>query len=70
MSIGIIKEKLPYLLIFDKKTVKRSKNEEINIKNSQKLTKKSRIIANFQLDTHFHALQNTVVSISGVDISI
>ena len=33
LSIGIIKEKLPYKLIFDKKTVKRSKNEEINIKN-------------------------------------
>ena len=44
--VWIINEKLPYYLIFDKETVKRSKNEEINNK-SQKLTKKSRIMCQF-----------------------
>ena len=52
-------------------TVKRSKNEGINRKQSQKLPKKKQeICANFQLETHFQALQNTVESISEVDISI
>ena len=34
-SIGIIKDKLPYYLFFDKKTVKRSKKEEITIKKAK-----------------------------------
>ena len=51
------------------KTAKRSKNEEINRKKKQKLTKKSRICANFAFETQFQAMQNTVLSISGVYIS-
>ena len=39
------------------------KKPKINLKNKK-------ICANFELETHFHALQNTVVSISEVYISI
>ena len=51
---------------FDKKTAKRSKNEEINRKKSQKLTKNQEICASFAFETQFQAMQNTVLSISGV----
>ena len=55
---------------FYRNTVERSKNEEINIKKAKNFLKSQVLCVNFQLETHFQALQNTVVSISEVDISI
>ena len=40
------------------------------IEKSQKLTKNQEICSNFELETHFRNLQNTVVSISEIEISI
>ena len=50
--------------------LKDPKMKKLIEKKSQKLTKNQKICANFELETHIQALQNTAVSISEVDIPI
>ena len=57
-------------MIFDKKTAKRSKNEENNRKKDKNYLKNQEIYANFEHETRFQGLQNTVLLISKVYISI
>ena len=64
-----MKGKLPYSMIFDKKTAKRSKTKEIK-KKAKKYLKNQEICANFELETQFQAMQKTVVSIPKTYISI
>ena len=55
------------LTTFEKRRRKDPKTKKL-IEKSPKLTRNQEIWANFELETHFHDLQNTVVSISAVEI--
>ena len=53
-----------------KRRLKDPKMKKLIEKKAKNKLKNQELCANFQLETHFQALQNTVTSISKVDISI